>query len=442
MFKRFKNLFLVMAILGLIFTTSYSGPVKEIQSIEEYSAQVLGDEEEDAEDTSQTIVMPKVKKVEKKEDVKKETEVKKEAKKEEIKEEVKKETKKEAVKEEPKKKEEVKKESEVKAVKEEVKKPEKIETKEVKKIETKEVKKVEEEKKTEPKNLALEEPENPEKDKQKYEMITYYSKDGVEWVLPDNFRAVLVGDLNGNVIFSKNADTMYPLASVTKVMSLLVTFDEINAGNISLNDSVRISKTPLKYGGSGIALKEGQIFVLEDLIKASAVYSANNATYAIAEYVGEGSVFNFVAKMNKKLKQLGLQNDIKYHTPAGLPTRNTKMPMDEGTPRGIYKLSIEALKYDKYIEIAGIKNTKIYNGKISIRNRNHLIGEDGVYGIKTGFHKEAKYNITVAVKFEGIDLIIVVMGGETYKTRDDLVRTIIANLKENYTVRNGQLIRK
>ena len=431
MFKRFKNLFLVMAILGLIFTISYSGPVKEIQSIEEYSAQVLGDEEEDAEDTSQTIVMPVIKKIEKKEEVKKEP-VKEEVKQ---KEEVKKDTvKEEAKKKEETKKEEVKKEVEVKTVKEEVKKSEKAETKEVKKVE--------EEKKIETKNLALEEPENLEKDKQKYEMITYYSKDGVEWVLPDNFRAVLVGDLNGNVIFSKNADTMYPLASVTKVMSLLVTFDEINAGNISLNDAVRISKTPLKYGGSGIALKEGQIFVLEDLIKASAVYSANNATYAIAEYVGQGSIFNFVAKMNKKLKQLGLQNDIKYHTPAGLPTRNTKMPMDEGTPRGIYKLSIEALKYNKYIEIAGIKNTKIYNGKISIRNRNHLIGEDGIYGIKTGFHKEAKYNITVAVKFEGIDLIIVVMGGETYKTRDDLVRTIIANLKENYTVINGQIIRK
>ena len=424
MFKRFKNLFLIMAILGLIFANSYSSELKEVKAIEEYSAQVLGEEEEeDAEDTSQTIVMPLIKKAEKKEEVKQTPEVKKE----EIKEEIKKEPVKEKVKEETKNKEEAK--------KEEIKK-------EPEKVETKEVKKIEEEKKTETKNLALEEPENPEKDKQKYEMITYYSKDGVEWVLPDNFRAVLVGDLNGNVIFSKNADTMYPLASVTKVMSLLVTFDEINAGNISLNDNVRISKTPLKYGGSGIALKEGQIFVLEDLIKASAVYSANNATYAIAEYVGEGSIFNFVAKMNKKLKQLGLQNDIKYHTPAGLPTRNTKMPMDEGTPRGIYKLSIEALKYDKYIEIAGIKNTKIYNGKISIRNRNHLIGEDGVYGIKTGFHKEAKYNITVAVKFEGIDLIIVVMGGETYKTRDDLVRTIIANLKENYTVRNGQLIRK
>ena len=424
MFKRFKNLFLIMAILGLIFANSYSSELKEVKAIEEYSAQVLGEEEEeDAEDTSQTIVMPLIKKVEKKEEVKQTPEVKKE----EIKEEIKKEPVKEKVKEETKNKEEAK--------KEEIKK-------EPEKVETKEVKKIEEEKKTETKNLALEEPENPEKDKQKYEMITYYSKDGVEWVLPDNFRAVLVGDLNGNVIFSKNADTMYPLASVTKVMSLLVTFDEINAGNIGLHDSVRISKTPLKYGGSGIPLKEGQIFILEDLIKASAVYSANNATYAMAEYVGEGSIFNFVAKMNRKLKQLGLQNDIKYHTPAGLPTRNTKMPMDEGTPRGIYKLSIEALKYHKYIEIAGIKNTKIYNDKISIRNRNHLIGEDGVYGIKTGFHKEAKYNITVAVKFEGIDLIIVVMGGETYKTRDDLVRTIIANLKENYTVRNGQIIRK
>ena len=424
MFKRFKNLFLIMAILGLIFANSYSSELKEVKAIEEYSAQVLGEEEEeDAEDTSQTIVMPLIKKVEKKEEVKQTPEVKKE----EIKEEIKKEPVKEKVKEETKNKEEVK--------KEEIKK-------EPEKVETKEVKKIEEEKKTETKNLALEEPEDPEKDKQKYEMITYYSKDGVEWILPDNFRAVLIGDLNGNVIFSKNADTMYPLASVTKVMSLLVTFDEINAGNIGLHDSVRISKTPLKYGGSGIPLKEGQIFILEDLIKASAVYSANNATYAMAEYVGEGSIFNFVAKMNRKLKQLGLQNDIKYHTPAGLPTRNTKMPMDEGTPRGIYKLSIEALKYHKYIEIAGIKNTKIYNDKISIRNRNHLIGEDGIYGIKTGFHKEAKYNITVAVKFEGIDLIIVVMGGETYKTRDDLVRTIIANLKENYTVRNGQIIRK
>ena len=145
---------------------------------------------------------------------------------------------------------------------------------------------------------------------------------------------------------------------------------------------------------------------------------------------------------NKKLKELGLQNEIRYHTPAGLPTRVTKQPMDEGTARGIYKLSIEALKYKKYIEIAGIKKTKIYNEKISIRNRNHLIGENGVYGIKTGFHKEAKYNIAVASKFEDTDVIIVVMGGETYKTRDWIVISVLDILNNNYTFKNGLIKKK
>ena len=88
------------------------------------------------------------------------------------------------------------------------------------------------------------------------------------------------------------------------------------------------------------------------------------------------------------------------------------------------------------------KNTKIYNGKIAIRNRNHLIGERGVYGIKTGFHKEAKYNIAVASKFEDTDVIIVVMGGETYKTRDGIVLSILDILNKNYIVKNGLIKRK
>ena len=410
MYKKFKKIFLVMAILGILFTNAYSGEVREIQLIEDISAELLEESKEQEAVVTKQPVQQQIQEITEDKNVGAE------------------QTKKE--------------ENKVVENKEENKQKEKIikdETKEfTEKIkEVKEVKEVQEDK-----NLAIEEPENPEKDKQKYEMIKYYSADGVEWELPDNFRAVIVGDTKGNVIFEKDADTMYPLASVTKMMSLMVTFDEINAGNISLSDSVRISKNPLKYGGSGIPLKADQIFILEDLIKASAVYSANNATYAIAEYVGNGSVFSFVAKMNRKLKEYGLENQIKYHTPAGLPTRVTKQPMDEGTARGIYKLSIDALKYKKYIEIAGIKSTKIYNGKISIRNRNHLIGENGVYGIKTGFHKEAKYNIAVASKFEEIDVIIVVMGGETYKTRDGIVLSVLDILNNNYTVKNGLIKRK
>ena len=410
MYKKFKKIFLVMAILGILFTNAYSGEVREIQLIEDISAELLEESKEQEAVVTKQPVQQQTQEITEDKNVGAEQTKKEENKVVEN-------------KEENKPKEKTTKD-EIKEVTENIK-------------EVKEVKEVQEDK-----NLAIEEPENPEKDKQKYEMIKYYSADGVEWELPDNFRAVIVGDTKGNVIFAKDADTMYPLASVTKMMSLMVTFDEINAGNISLSDSVRISKNPLKYGGSGIALKAGQIFILEDLIKASAVYSANNATYAIAEYVGNGSVFSFVARMNRKLKEYGLENEIKYHTPAGLPTRVTKQPMDEGTARGIYKLSIEALKYKKYIEIAGIKNTKIYNGKISIRNRNHLIGEKGVYGIKTGFHKEAKYNIAVASKFEDTDVIIVVMGGETYKTRDGIVLSILDILNNNYTVKNGMIKRK
>ena len=425
MYKKFKKIFLVMSILGILFTNNYANVVKEVQLIDDFSAELLGETKNQEAEVPEPPVQQQAQEITEDKNV---GEEQIEESKDKITED----------KEENKEKENtIKNENSHKEKENEVKKDEIKEAIEKASEKNKSVKEIKEDK-----DLAIEEPENPEKDKQKYEMIKYYSADGVEWELPNNFRAVIVGDTKGNVIFAKDADTMYPLASVTKMMSLMVTFDEINAGNISLNDSVRISKNPLKYGGSGIALKAGQMFVLEDLIKASAVYSANNATYAIAEYVGNGSVFSFVAKMNRKLKELGLQNEIRYHTPAGLPTRVTKQPMDEGTARGIYKLSIEALKYKKYIEIAGIKSTKIHNGKISIRNRNHLIGENGVYGIKTGFHKEAKYNIAVASKFQDTDVIIVVMGGETYKTRDKIVLSVLDILNNNYTVKNGLIKRK
>ena len=429
MYKKLKKIFLVITILGTLFTNTYTNEVKEVQLIDDFSAELLG-EASNPEPAQKPPVKQEEQEATEGKNVGEEQTDKQE---DEIVENKDENQQKEETVNSEENSENIPKKSEVKEEKpkENLGKIEKITEKNEK---VKEIK--------EDKNLALEEAENPEKDQQKYEMIKYYSADGVEWELPDNFRAVIVGDTKGNVIFAKDADTMYPLASVTKMMSLMVAFDEINAGKISLNDSVRISKNPLKYGGSGIALKAGQMFILEDLIKASAVYSANNATYAIAEYVGNGSVFSFVTKMNKKLKEYGLQNEIKYHTPAGLPTRVTKQPMDEGTARGIYKLSIEALKYKKYIEIAGIKSTKIHNGKISIRNRNHLIGENGVYGIKTGFHKEAKYNIAVASKFEGTDVIIVVMGGETYKTRDGIVLSVLDILNNNYTVKNGLIKRK
>lgn len=262
----------------------------------------------------------------------------------------------------------------------------------------------------------------------------------VNWILKNNFRAALIGDTKGNIIFSTNANKFFPLASVTKVMTLMVTFDEINKGNISLNSKVKITKDIARIGGSRIPMKVGETFLLKDLIKASAIYSANNATYAIAKFVGKGKVSNFVKKMNNKVKQLGLEGELKYYTPAGLPSRMTKQPMDVGTAKGIYKLSIEALKYKKYIEIASIEQTKIHNNKITIKNRNHLLGKEGIFGIKTGYHKEAKYNITIASDKNDMKMITVVLGGNSYTQRDQTVLDILTIFNKNY--QNKQILDK
>lgn len=250
--------------------------------------------------------------------------------------------------------------------------------------------------------------------------------------IEDKYIAALVADKEGNIYYNKNIDKPLPMASVTKIMTLLVTFDAIRKGEASYQDKVTITKDVYRKGGSGISMKLGETFTLIDLIRATAIYSANNAAYTLAKHIGKGSIPNFIKKMNQKAREIGVSKEISYHSPAGLPTRYTKLPMDTGTARGIYKLSLYALKYPEYMEIAGIKQMKIHNGKINIRNRNHLIGENGVYGIKTGYHKEAKYNITVASKEGKSELIVVVLGGDSYQERDKAVLYLLEKVRSNF----------
>ena len=260
------------------------------------------------------------------------------------------------------------------------------------------------------------------KEEKKQERDTVLSKE-------DTYLAGLVADTRGNIYYSKNIDKKLPMASVTKVMTLLVTFDAIRNGEAHFDDKVVITKDVYNKGGSGISMKPGETFTLLDLIRATAIYSANNAAYAVAKHIRKGSIPNFIKKMNKKAREVGVSKEISYYSPAGLPTRYTKEPMDIGTARGIYKLSLEAIKYPEYMEIAGIKQMKIHNGRISIRNRNHLIGEEGIYGIKTGYHKEAKYNITVASKDGQREFIVVILGGNSYKDRDNAVLHLLDKVK-------------
>ncbi len=252
------------------------------------------------------------------------------------------------------------------------------------------------------------------------------------------YKAILLGDDKGKIYYSENADMIHPLASVTKVMTIMVVFDEIEKGRVKLTDKVKISTKVASIGGSRIYMKRGDIFTLEDLIKATAIYSANNAAYAIAGYVSNGDIDSFIKKMNKKAKDIGAEGELEFHTPNGLPPHMTKKGMDIGTAKGIYKMSIAAEKYKKYMEIASMKNEEIGNGqdgKIKLRNRNHLLGKEGVYGIKTGNHSKAGYNITVVSNKDDAKIFTVVLGSPTYKIRDKSALEEIEKFHENYNYR-------
>lgn len=246
-----------------------------------------------------------------------------------------------------------------------------------------------------------------------------------------NYRAYLVGDEHGRVYYSENMHDVKPLASVTKIMTMLLTFEAIERGDVSLDDEVIISANAARQGGSMIPVKVGDKFLLRDLVKASGIHSANNATYAVAEHVGKG-FDNFIVMMNNKAKELGLENEFEFHTPAGLPTRMTKKGMDKGSAYAIYKLSLEAAKHPQYMEIAKLKNPKIANDTIQLRSKNLLLGKEGIVGLKTGYHNDSLFNISVITDTNGVKTFYVVMGGKTQKIRDEKVLKLVKEFNESH----------
>lgn len=250
------------------------------------------------------------------------------------------------------------------------------------------------------------------------------------------YKAILLGDERGKVYYSENITKLYPLASITKMMTIMVTFDEIDKGNIKLTDKIRVSKKTAEIGGSRIDMKGGDIYTLEDLLKATAIHSANNAAYAIAEYVSRGNVDNFIKKMNKKAEEIGAEKELKFYTPNGLPPYMTKKEMDIGSAKGIYLMSIAAEKYKKYMELASMKETEIKNGKgekIKIKNRNQLLGESGIYGIKTGNHSKVGYNIAVVSDKNNMKIFTVVLGSPSVKIRDKSILKEMDKFYRNYS---------
>lgn len=226
--------------------------------------------------------------------------------------------------------------------------------------------------------------------------------------------AILMEYSTGKILFEKNANEELPMASMTKVMTLLLTMDAIEEGRISYDDMVTISKNAASMGGSQMFLEENSQVKLEELIKGVSVASANDGAVALAEYVG-GSVDNFVNLMNEKAKSLGLEH-THFANPHGLDAQDHYS--------SAYDMAIMALNLIHHQDI--LRFTSIYEDYFNkpdgtrtwLVNTNKLVRFlPGVDGLKTGYTEDAGYCLTATAKKQDIRFISVVMGEPTSAIR-------------------------
>lgn len=230
--------------------------------------------------------------------------------------------------------------------------------------------------------------------------------------------AVLMEVSTGTVIYEKDADTARPPASVTKVMTMLLIFDALEAGSIHLEDEVTTSEYAASMGGSQVFLEPGEIQTVDTMLKCIAVASANDACVAMAEYIC-GSEEEFVRKMNERAKGLGMDN-TNFVNCNGLDAEEHVT-----SARDIALMSRELIaKYPQVHDYSMIwmenitHNTSKGASEFGLTNTNKLVRQyEYATGLKTGSTGEAKFCVSATGEKNGIEMIAVVMGAETSKER-------------------------
>ena len=221
-----------------------------------------------------------------------------------------------------------------------------------------------------------------------------------------NARSAILCDMtSGKVLYEQDADALIPPASLTKILTLYLTFQAIESGQISLSDKVRISQRAASMPKVRMGLRRGDIVTVAQLIHGMAIESGNDAAVAMAEHIS-GSVESFVARMNVKARELGMTNS-RFMTPNGLPAAGQLT-----TSRDILKLSIAYIgRFPEALAISSIRSYT-YKGKTD-HNPNNLLGRcPGVDGLKTGFVCASGFNISATALRDHKRIIAVVLGAQ------------------------------
>ena len=244
--------------------------------------------------------------------------------------------------------------------------------------------------------------------------------------------AILCEASTGQVIFEKNADERRPVASVNKVMTILLTLEAVDEGRVSLEDQVTVSPRAASMGGSQAFLDAGERYKLSELLKTVIVASANDSAVALAEHLA-GTEESFVRLMNTRAEELGLTN-THYANCTGLPAQEHYT-----TARDVAKLSAQLDLHPIYYRYSTIWMDEIKHrgGRVtSLTNTNRLIRfYPGCDGYKTGSTNEARYCVSATAKKEGMRLIAVVLGTPAGQTRFDAARAML-----EYGFANVQLV--
>ena len=232
--------------------------------------------------------------------------------------------------------------------------------------------------------------------------------------------AILVDEDSGTVLYEKNADARRPIASITKVMTLLLTFEALEAGKISLDDFVPVSEHAYHMGGSQIWLEPGEEMTLNDMLKAICISSANDAAVAVAEYIG-GSEPAFAEMMNARAAELGMTN-THFVNACGLDE-----PEHLSTARDVAAMSREMLLHHTEVrDYCSIWMDTLRGGATQLVNTNKLLKSySGITGLKTGTTGKAGVCISASAERNGLRLIAVVLGAASGKERFQAASTLL-----------------
>jgi D-alanyl-D-alanine carboxypeptidase len=234
------------------------------------------------------------------------------------------------------------------------------------------------------------------------------------------FSALVVDANSGRTLYSADENGLRHPASITKVMTLYLLFEELDRGAMTLRTQIPISEHAAAQEPSKLGLAPGDTISVDDAIKAVVTRSANDIAVAIAEAVG-GSESNFADMMTRKAHALGMTNTV-YVNASGLPNDQQITTAHDLTILG-RSLEERFPRYFRYFSTAQFD----FDGEI-IGNHNHLLGRvDGVDGIKTGYTRASGFNLLTSVHRDGRSLIAVVMGGRSAGGRDRIMENLIAD---------------